>query len=675
MMYFDKLHRTKVLFLNQYKNQISLICYCLVAYLTWNYSKEISLGGQFFKTGDYLINYEGGFIRRGLLGQILYYLSSRGISLLWSTFTLQVFIYVLSTFLILRIFFSQKRNLFWLLILFSPAFFFLFPFYDFGGGFRKEALVFLSFTLLASNFKDGFDSKIQYFWMSSSIFIFLLAALEHEVAVFCLPFFIFLLLQLGEKWGSIAVPQLVIAAFLYCLISALAISIAIIFPGSPDTPKLICDSLLRAGLEPFMCDGAIAWTNVHPGVYHQQVLDLIHSNRYLLIYTFLLMLSLYPIFLTSWLKTRWALFLVSFLIFLPLYYLTADWGRWLATYMFMIYITLMVEPISLSTRKIPFILILLYCSVWSIPHFGGKQVGSGLLSLYQRHTNPLQGSPFNSNLWTPLSNYYSNIYIPPYYQEQNRPWVAYLADNFALKSNARNASNADISPIEKKLNNQFIKSVENGNFASDTIYIIPDEIALSINQSLDLKTDFFGRIDGLNVLAPGWKKCKSCTQYSRDYDIAQLIKPILPGETIDFSKSGFGSQFLIGVGSAWGNPEIWGTWSTAKSAKIALPLNSVKKIFEDNPRPLTLSLKVRAFTAPSQPFQEVDIWMDGIYKTRVIIRNGGEKLITLPIPAESVLKKNVVIKLDLPNRLRPKDIGIGDDTRELGVGLISGQFD
>jgi hypothetical protein len=52
------------------------------------------------------------------------------------------------------------------------------------------------------------------------------------------------------------------------------------------------------------------------------------------------------------------------------------------------------------------------------------------------------------------------------------------------------------------------------------------------------------------------------------------------GERIDFSSSGLGKNFLVGIGSTfqlgwgWGYPEPWGVWSDGDRAKLTLPLPS-----------------------------------------------------------------------------------------------------
>jgi hypothetical protein len=52
---------------------------------------------------------------------------------------------------------------------------------------------------------------------------------------------------------------------------------------------------------------------------------------------------------------------------------------------------------------------------------------------------------------------------------------------------------------------------------------------------------------------------------------------------------------------------------------------------------------------------------------------GGAR-ITIPIDQTMIQEGNVSIEFKIPNPVRPKDNNLNNDTRELGVGLISATF-
>jgi hypothetical protein len=49
-----------------------------------------------------------------------------------------------------------------------------------------------------------------------------------------------------------------------------------------------------------------------------------------------------------------------------------------------------------------------------------------------------------------------------------------------------------------------------GNFERDSLYVLDDESFAEAVDHLDQSTDLLTRVDGFNVLAPGWKKCEEC---------------------------------------------------------------------------------------------------------------------------------------------------------------------
>ena len=75
-----------------------------------------------YRIGDWLINYQAGFVRRGLIGEIIFRISSIGLSITWITLVIQSITYLALGYFTLRLYFLQKRSSAWLLFLFSPVY-------------------------------------------------------------------------------------------------------------------------------------------------------------------------------------------------------------------------------------------------------------------------------------------------------------------------------------------------------------------------------------------------------------------------------------------------------------------------------------------------------------------------------------------------------------------------
>ena len=94
---------------------------------------------------DWLINYSGGFVRRGLFGEVLLYLSNfTKISTLDLTIFFPIFFYVAFLYLLFNLLKNKERNFIFLFLLFSPATL-LFSFYDPMAVGRKEVIILLFF--------------------------------------------------------------------------------------------------------------------------------------------------------------------------------------------------------------------------------------------------------------------------------------------------------------------------------------------------------------------------------------------------------------------------------------------------------------------------------------------------------------------------------------------------
>ena len=127
---------------------------------------------------DWLINYEGGFVRRGLLGQIIFELSKfLNIKLQFILLFIQIVIYCTYFFLFYLLFLKRKINFFWILIIFSPILL-LYPLAELEALGRKDIFV-ISFFLIFSmiNYKT-LDHLIISF-----IILFGLSCLIHEITI------------------------------------------------------------------------------------------------------------------------------------------------------------------------------------------------------------------------------------------------------------------------------------------------------------------------------------------------------------------------------------------------------------------------------------------------------------------------------------------------------------
>jgi hypothetical protein len=170
--------------------------------------------------------------------------------------------------------------------------------------------------------------------------------------------------------------------------------------------------------------------------------------------------------------------------------------------------------------------------------------------------------------------------------------------------------------------------------------------------------------------------------------------PISLNEKIYFKKNSKGSFFLQEGASqelftnGWYEPEDWGVWSNGSLARLSLPIPILEK-------PQTLYLETQMVLQPGHEQQKMEIYKvvggsaaygffrfyqgsNELVKLIDVTAEKGSILggarITIPIDQTMIQEGNVSIEFKIPNPVRPKDNNLNNDTRELGVGLISATF-
>lgn len=342
---------------------IRLIAYMLTTLFILHYAGEVWKGDNGWKTGDWLINYQGGFVRRGLLGQLMLEISNLGLNLLLVTFLVQSLIYVGITANVLQSFFSKQRKLTELAYLLSPAFIFLFPTYNLQGGFRKEIIAFLAFTLLLKSLSD--KQKNAYLIMLMSIMVYSIGVFSHESIGLSLPFFITALHRKQRNTGNNIRNALL--AFVFIAISAIGVYLSVQYHGNQTVTDAICQSLVSKGLNPGLCGGGIS--SLTDSIHDAFRLVATKWPKYLL-YLPLFVLSVLPIFMSNWWRSNRLILIGGLVSLLPLFAIAVDWGRWIHIYVFMATMLIISdnEAITRPRYRLTLLTLLAYALVWRLPY-------------------------------------------------------------------------------------------------------------------------------------------------------------------------------------------------------------------------------------------------------------------------------------------------------------------
>ena len=142
-------------------------------------------------------------------------------------------------------------------------------------------------------------------------------------------------------------------------------------------------------------------------------------------------------------------------------------------------------------------------------------------------------------------------------------------------------------------------------------------------------------------------------------DFLEKMEPVSPGEKLGFGSSAKGVDYLQ---AGWSAPEDWGTWSDSRSATILLPTSPAQVD--------SVAIDFAAAVSPSHPVQRVEILVNGSQAfSGSISERFGTLEFKIPEAAKSDSFKGITMEFRLPDAASPKEMGTGEDTRTLALGL------
>ena len=314
----------------------TLFIFLTVFSLVKLYDHAINL--ETFQYGEWLINYQHGFVRRGLIGEIIYLFSlvpgnNLQISFYLILSLICLFYYILSYYFIRDI----KFNFIYYLIIFSPLFYLFFVIIS-KVGIRKEIILYIFYLLFLIHLSSK-NFSLNKNWIF--IFSYPLLLLNHEGSFFFLPYMVLPLFFLIKKKD---LKKLLLQILTLFILSCLIMIFIYFNKGSYEHTKHICDSL--GSFAPNKCDwwGPIAALN-------KELLRDLNNEPMMFFYlkaSFISWLGFFSYILysfvplviyfylsnkidTYYIKNK-ELFILLYLITLgfslPLFHITEDWSRW-----------------------------------------------------------------------------------------------------------------------------------------------------------------------------------------------------------------------------------------------------------------------------------------------------------------------------------------------------------
>ena len=339
---------------------------------------------------DWLINYQGGFIRRGFIGEILFKIQnflSLDLDILVLYFV--ILLYLVLTIVLIKSVKYLENSKIDILIFLSPGFF-LYPIMNSEIIGRKEIFLFAILGLFVFFEKYVKDRYL----LGLTLFIILALSLTHTGLLFYSPYllFLFFIIKVYRNKKLSFLEIFIIATFLLIIFSLIYFN-----TGSKTQVVEICNSIKNFVKDDCINRGQFLWL-YSPITEYVDVKSRLNLSTNFIIY----LISLFFVFIFFSIKLYSAkfksnndllnsinpfiIFFILFLCTIPVYIVGIDWGRYISmsyfsTYFIYIYLNKQ-KMITFNSKKflfkrslsknIFFIFVFFYAFIWTFPFYGAN---------------------------------------------------------------------------------------------------------------------------------------------------------------------------------------------------------------------------------------------------------------------------------------------------------------
>lgn len=334
---------------------------------------------------EWVINYQGGFTRRGFLGEFIFQISQLFDFQLRKTFLgLQILIYLIYFYTIYALFEKINFNYFFALAIFSPLFF-VFSLAELEALGRKDIFMFLVFVI---NFLIFFKFKNKNYNYLYFIISFPIVFLTHEIYIIYIGYFLAFLILIEEKINL----KFFIKFFLVLFLVLFFLNMITSNNFTSENLDLLCKNLKEQSNE--NCGLAPTSMVINITGYQSELgWEISHIIRYILIFLFgfsglLILIAFSKIdkskmnYLTAKINLKFIFFLLALPSILP-FISAVDSGRYMSmayTFPCIFYfgllrsqiiildldkINLIIDNSLLKFKKYRIILLILLCFAWT----------------------------------------------------------------------------------------------------------------------------------------------------------------------------------------------------------------------------------------------------------------------------------------------------------------------
>lgn len=359
-------------------NFLIIILFSILIYILWLLKLLNDFPWRYVFT-DWIINYKGGYIRRGLLGEFSVNLSTIfDINIKFIFFVVHLLVYLIFHIYFFKFFSNFKRNYLFYIFCFSPLVF-LYPITTFDALARKE-IFYITFFLINCFISLKFTSRNIVFF-TTNLFV-ILSYLIHESSIFFINFFyLSYLIFLKKNSYKIKAIEIISILLIYTVLLSL-----LFLPVSNEKISLMIAYINEKFFLVTESSGAISWLQrsasssfLFLSVNKISSYDIL-QNIFFLHFYFLFICILY---FNKFFNVHRIYFILTILVFFSpifLFIIGNDWGR----FVYMIYNFCLIftfycvydeknfflnldnkMQLSRLNNKFKYIFVLIYVGGWS----------------------------------------------------------------------------------------------------------------------------------------------------------------------------------------------------------------------------------------------------------------------------------------------------------------------
>ena len=350
---------------------IALLGALLIIFMNWsvNWWRTATAGFDGWGTGEWLLSYDGGFVRRGLSGTLILFATPTEWSLVRSVALVQIAAMGILFIFMFLLFLRTSRSKTWAMVILSPATL-MYPTIVFANqqaGPRKEILVLAALAVVAY----GITTKYPTAFGVVGLLIFTLGVWSHEASSLLLPAFIYIIWKGFNPKERLRSIRILIAS--YTVIAFSAGIASVLSPGNTEVQQGICSAWSERGIQTpcqeqalgaltLTAEASINWFRPQLFPRYWEYLPVVA-------------LAIVPLFAVRFLPRYWRPATVITLFQLPLFYIAWDYGRWIvliATALSIVALAVATRPDPPEPMNVPTLAILAYILLWGFPGYSNE---------------------------------------------------------------------------------------------------------------------------------------------------------------------------------------------------------------------------------------------------------------------------------------------------------------